>query len=109
MTRLNADGSERYVQQIDRLPIVSATKDEFSFWTPYPAGPVEHRTAVATWSNGKSDITIVDPEDGSRVFSPDLSPVADADRQELTRLAIDSRRTRPWWTAPIADALPPYW
>ena len=108
MTRLNADGSERYVQHIDRLPIVSANRDEFSFWTPYPAGPVEHTTTLVAWCRGSSDITIVDPEDGSRVFSPDLSPLGEADRQELTRLAIDSQRTRPWWTAPIADALPLY-
>jgi|MGYP000994399760 hypothetical protein len=64
---------------------------------------------LVAWSSGSSDITIVDPEGGSRVFSPDLSPLGEADRRELTRLAIDSQRTRPWWTAPIADALPLYW
>ncbi len=106
MTRLNSDGTENYVQHIERLPVVSANENEFSFRTPYPAGPHEHTAALANWSRAASDIAIFDPEGGSRVFSADLSSLVAADREELMRLATTSQRTQPWWTAPIADGEP---
>ncbi|MCB9382881.1 MAG: hypothetical protein H6513_19515 [Acidimicrobiaceae bacterium] len=109
MTRLNSDGTERYTQRIERLPVVSATEDAFSFWTPYPAGPFVHRTHHADWTDTTGDVTIPDPEDGSRVFSAELSALTDGEQRELHDLAANLQRRRPWWTAPIADALPTYW
>lgn len=48
-------------------------------------------------------------DDGSMVFSSDLTPVDGDARQQLAADAIDFQLRRPWWTAPIIDALPTFW
>lgn len=89
--RLNDDGSERSTQDVDRLPVESATADVFSFLTPYQAGPWIHETTLDTWSDTTGDIEIPVLDDGSMVFPGDLTSLDHDVCRQLAADAIDFR------------------
>ena len=107
--RLNHDGAERWTQTIERLPVETATRDAFSFLTPYPAGPWIHETTRDFWLDAADDLEIPVLDDGSLVLSNEVTSLDDEARRELAANAVEFQRRRPWWTAPIIDALPTFW
>ena len=87
----------------------TAKRDAFSFLTPYPAGPWIHETTRDFWLDAPGDLEIPVLDDGSLVLSNDLTSLDDEARRELATNAVEFQCRRPWWTAPIIDALPTFW
>jgi hypothetical protein len=112
LVRLETDGSVRYIQALDRLPVRSVSEGHVTFETEYPAGPFSHRVSLASLTGGTGDLVVADDEgDGSRVLTADLEGLEGEDvhvvanllRRELPSRVGDLRRRQPWWTAPLTS------
>ena len=100
LCRLYPDGSLNYLQPIERLIVTETTAEHVYVQTPYPAGPFIHEVPVDQWLQ-TGNLTIRDPEHGSRILSPDLSTLSEISQHELPALAAAERAYAPWWTAPV--------
>lgn len=113
LVRLENDGTVRYAQALERVPVVAVTPEEIFVETDYPAGPFDHRTRREAWTSNQGPVVIPDPDgDGSRVVTADLAPyeralndtnrsIVTQLRDELPRLSQRRQTDEPWWSAPV--------